>query len=99
MITARRALGLVLAGALVLAACGGDDNDSGSGGGGGESSAEGTTRHVPEDFATVQAAVDAADPGDLILIGPGTYSVEVVVEPDELTLSGLVRDAGVHGCG
>jgi hypothetical protein len=92
MITARRALGLVLAGALVFAACGGDDDDSGSSGDQ-PSAADGATRRVPEDFATIQAAVDAADPGDLVLIGPGTYAEEVVVETDDLTLRGLDRNA------
>jgi hypothetical protein len=91
MTNARRALGLVLAGALVFAACGGDDDDSGSSGDE-PSAADGTTRRVPEDFATIQAAVDAADPGDLILIGAGTYPEEVVVETDDLTIRGLDRN-------
>jgi parallel beta-helix repeat protein len=28
---------------------------------------------VPEDFKTVQAAIDAASPGDTIIVGPGVY--------------------------
>lgn len=34
--------------------------------------AEGALR-VPEDFATIQAAINAASPGDSIDVGPGTY--------------------------
>ena len=37
------------------------------------------TRDVPSEFATVQAAVDAACPGDRIVIASGTYD-EVVTE-------------------
>lgn len=35
-------------------------------------------RHVPAEFATIQAAVDAAAYGDRILIAPGTYNERVV---------------------
>ena len=42
--------------------------------------ASGTTRRVPEDHRTIQAAVDAARPGDLILVGPGVYREEVKVK-------------------
>ncbi len=34
--------------------------------------ASGVTRRVPEDHDTIQAAVDAARPGDLVLVGPGS---------------------------
>ncbi|MEQ1703002.1 MAG: right-handed parallel beta-helix repeat-containing protein [Ilumatobacteraceae bacterium] len=47
---------------------------------------------VPDDYETIQAAVDAAVPGDLILIGPGTYHEAVNVETDELTIRGLDRN-------
>lgn len=39
-------------------------------------SGTGRTIRVPEDQATIQAAVDAAAPGDLVLIGPGGAVVE-----------------------
>ena len=47
---------------------------------------------VPGDFATIQAAVDAAAPGALILIGPGTYNEVVNVTTDNLTIRGLDRN-------
>src|SRR5262245_8007745 len=56
-------------------------------------SPSGVTRRVPEQHATIQAAVDAADPGDLILVGPGTYREEVKVRTPSLTLRGTDRNA------
>ena len=47
---------------------------------------------VPGDFDTIQAAVDAAAPGALILIGPGTYNEAVNVTTDNLTIRGLDRN-------
>ncbi|MEM4402237.1 MAG: hypothetical protein QW376_07120, partial [Candidatus Caldarchaeum sp.] len=35
--------------------------------------------HVPRDFATIQAAIDAAREGDVILIGPGLYREQLVI--------------------
>ena len=40
-----------------------------------------TARDVPSEYPTIQAAVDAARPGDLVRIAPGTYREEVVVPP------------------
>jgi parallel beta-helix repeat protein len=37
------------------------------------------TLHVPQDFATIQAAVDASADGDTIVVHKGTYSEAVVV--------------------
>ncbi len=47
---------------------------------------------VPGDHDTIQAAVDAALPGDLILIAPGTYHEAVDVVTDRLTIRGLDRN-------
>lgn len=46
---------------------------------------------VPGSHATIQAAVRAARPGDLILIGPGLYREEVVVTTSGITLRGRDR--------
>ena len=40
----------------------------------------GDTVRVPEDFETIQAAVDSAAPGDMVLIGAGRYDEGIEVE-------------------
>jgi hypothetical protein len=67
VIRAVYAAGVALALALALGGCGGDSGW--------------TARDVPEEYPTIQAAVDAAHPGDLVRIGPGTYHEQVVVGP------------------
>jgi hypothetical protein len=57
-----------------------------------EPSGGGATINVPADHETIQAAVDAAAPGDLILIEPGVYEEAVDVTIDELTIRGLDRN-------
>ena len=47
---------------------------------------------VPAEKPTIQAAVDAAGPGDLILVSPGTYHEAVRVEKQDLTIRGLDRN-------
>jgi hypothetical protein len=85
-----RYLALALVVALVAAGCSDDGEDSSDDSGG--SGASGGTINVPDDHETIQAAVDAAAPGDLILIEPGTYEEEVNVTTDDLTLRGLDRN-------
>ncbi len=50
--------------------------------------------NVPKDQPTVQKAVDAAGPGDLILISPGTYheAVQVPSTKSGITIRGLDRN-------
>jgi cytochrome c peroxidase len=43
---------------------------------------------------SIQAAVDAARPGDTIEVEPGTYKQTVLVDVDRITLRGLVKEAG-----
>jgi hypothetical protein len=47
---------------------------------------------VPEEYATIQEAVDAASSGDLVLIAPGTYHEAVDVTTDAITIRGLDRN-------
>ncbi len=51
----------------------------------------GTVR-VPQDVATIQEAVDRAEPGGLVLIAPGVYREAVVVTTPYLTIRGMDRD-------
>jgi plastocyanin len=57
--------------------------------------ATGATRHVPDQYPTIQSAVDAANPGDLVLVGPGVYREEVTVTTPSLTIRGLDRNATI----
>ncbi len=54
--------------------------------------ASGLTRRVPQDYPTIQNAVDAANPGDLILIDRGVYNETVFVTTPSLTLRGVDRN-------
>src|SRR3546814_18626456 len=58
-------------------------------------SSTGATVRVPEDHDTIQAAVDAANPGDLVLIAPGTYEEAVAVTVENPPIRGLDRHAVV----
>lgn len=40
--------------------------------------ADANTLHVPADFATIQGALDAAGPGDSILVAEGTYTENII---------------------
>lgn len=48
--------------------------------------------HVPGDYPTIQAAVDAARPGQIILIAPGVYHEAVRIKTSGITLRGEDRN-------
>lgn len=43
-----------------------------------------------KDGESIQAAVEAANPGDLIRVYPGTYSENVYIDKDDISLQGVV---------
>ncbi len=53
----------------------------------------GVTRRVPQDYPTIQNGVDAANPGDLVLIDKGEYNEAVFVTTPSVTLRGVDRNA------
>src|SRR3989475_7864539 len=55
----------------------------------------GTYRGIPGQFRTIQAAVDAARPGDWILVAPGDYH-ENGSSDSELPAGVLIRTPGIH---
>jgi plastocyanin len=61
----------------------------------------GPTVHVPADYPTIQAGVDHAAPGGMVLVSPGVYKESVVVTTPFITIRGLDRnrtilDGGFH---
>jgi hypothetical protein len=95
----RRGWLLLLAGtALSLGACAGPPTGDPSPAAVGDPATEapsewtGLTHFVPQDYPTIQAAVDAASPGDLILIDRGTYREEVQITTPGITLRGVDRN-------
>lgn len=82
-------MGLAMAAAsLLVAGCGG----GGDGATASDAAAAGATIRVPDDQPTIQAAVDAANEGDLVLIAPGTYREAVTVTRPRIVIRGLDRN-------
>jgi hypothetical protein len=80
---------LVLTLALVVSACSSGSSDAKAEPG---TKASGHTIAVPADHPSIQAAVDAAAPGDLILVSPGVYNESVNITTAGVTLRGTDRN-------
>lgn len=57
--------------------------------------ATGVVRRVPRTYPTIQTAVDAADPGDMVLVAPGIYREEVTVTTPSITIRGADRNTTI----
>lgn len=57
----------------------------------------GKTIHVPGDHASIQAAIDAAEPGDVVLVKPGTYGERLKLKADVTLRSEGDQTAGKLG--
>jgi plastocyanin len=86
--------GAGMAGALVVGDVAPEDVDAATGVERMEPVAEasGRTLRVPDDHATIQAAVDATEPGDLVLVAPGVYRESVQVRTPSITIRGTDRN-------
>ncbi len=49
-------------------------------------------RRVPQTYPTIQKGVDAARPGDLVLVSPGVYKESVKITKPDITLRGTDRN-------
>lgn len=91
-------LWVFLVGGITLAACAGPPLGDAAPAATGDPSTEspsdwsGATRNVPDDYPTIQAAVDAAQPGDLVLVDRGVYRESVDVGTPGLTIRGVDRN-------
>ncbi|MGC0419048.1 right-handed parallel beta-helix repeat-containing protein [Embleya sp. AB8] len=88
----------VLALLIVVVASGCSSGDSNSKSSDGRHPA-GNVLRVPQDFRTVQKAVDVAREGDLVLVGPGVYRESVRVTVPRVVVRGTDRNAVVFDGG
>ncbi|MBO1420449.1 nitrous oxide reductase family maturation protein NosD, partial [Streptomyces sp. FH025] len=88
---------LLLAAALALSGCSSTTAGSSSD----ARHPDGTVVRVPQDFPTIQKAVDVARDGDTVLVSPGTYRESVRIAKPRIVLRGsdrntVVLDGGVR---
>ncbi len=89
-------IAVALAVTVVAAGCGSSSSSNKSGG----PASSGRTLAVPGDYPTIQAAVDASKPGDLVLVAKGVYHEAVDVSadakkqtnPHDITIRGVDRN-------
>jgi DNA-binding beta-propeller fold protein YncE len=55
--------------------------------------------NVPADFTTIQAALDAAEPGDSVAIAPGTYSESILIGDGRTLVGSASADCVIEGDG
>ena len=87
-------IGIVITMAITMSACGGNGStpaDTTS------TTAAPPARTIvaPGTFGSIQAAVDDARPGDMVLIDPGTYTEAITVETNDITLRGADRNTTI----
>ncbi|MFJ1934564.1 nitrous oxide reductase family maturation protein NosD [Kitasatospora sp. NPDC088160] len=92
----RRLSAALLAATLALAGCAASGSSSDE-----ARHPAGTVVQVPEDFPTVQQAVDVAREGDTVLVHPGVYPESVRITKPRIVLrgtdrNGVVLDGGVR---
>jgi hypothetical protein len=81
---------------IVIAGCSSDDEGSDSEktetDGGSQGSGELEAIRVPQDFETIQEAVNEAEAGDLVLVDEGVYNEAVDVTTADITIRGVDRN-------